>query len=349
MKIRPKILIVCPQEYWHKWDGETAISEHGIGGAELVAIKMAEYLSKQNWDVYFTCNCEKIKIWNDVTYFPLNKYNDFLKYNIIHTLIAYRFANSISYYNVERVILSVEDYKFFGQLPIVPDKFKYILCKSEWHKDILGGISHQLFPYLKILGNGIDIDRFDKQICNKTKNRFIYTTDPCRGLKNLLRMFPKIRNILPDATLHVFCDIEFTNYGKKKDLVKNIYETLQKTEGAVIYPWVSQDRLALEIKKSEYWVYPSDITETYSITALEMQLGRVHCIYRKFSGLTTTIGDRGYGIDADPANEEVDNLYLQAIEKINKREFNKLDIAEEWARTQTWNSIGERLNELIEF
>lgn len=343
---KPKILFACGA-YWHKWDGETVRSKNGIGGSELVAITMAEYLATKGWDVYFTCDCEKRKEYNGVKYFPLSEYILFLDENIVHTLIVYRIANLIKYTNVLNVLLSVEDVSFAGNLSIKQDIFKYMLCKSDWQLKLHEQHHPQLTPFLRVLGNGIHLERFDQAKPQKEKGRFIYTSDPTRGLNHLMRMFPKIRKFIPHATLHVFFDIEITDYRDRKPMVMELYNKLKKMKGVVMHPRVSQDELAVEIQKSEYWLYPTEFTETYCISALEMQAGRVHCIYRKLAGLESTVGERGIAVDFDPTNTSNDIHYLNAIKEVERGKFNKLDEAEAWARTQTWDAIGEQLDNMI--
>jgi hypothetical protein len=267
----------------------------------------------------------------------------FLEENVVHTLVVYRIANLIKYTNVLNVLLSVEDVSFGGNLSIKPDIFRYVLCKCDWQKALHDQHFPQLRPFLRTLGNGIHLSRFSNNVA-KERGRFIYTSDPTRGLNHLMRMFPKIRKMMKYATLHVFFDIEFTDYKDRRPMVMELYNQLKAMKNVVIHPRVSQDQLAIEIQKSEYWLYPTEFPETYCITALEMQMGRVHCIYRKLAALNEVVGDRGIGIDAEPTD---DAKYLSAVKKIMKGKFNKLDEAQAWAKDQSWDNIGEKMNAMI--
>ena len=76
-----------------------------------------------------------------------------------------------------------------------------------------------------VFPNGINIEKFGNGNGNgngnenrnenrnvnmivKKKYSFIYSSFPNRGLIHLLKMFPKIREKIPDAKLNVFCDTQ---------------------------------------------------------------------------------------------------------------------------------------------
>ena len=52
---------------------------------------------------------------------------------------------------------------------------------------------------------------------------------------------------------------------------------------------------------SEYWLYPCCFEETSCITAMEMLMSEVICLYYPIAGLTETMGD--YGIQVTHGNE----------------------------------------------
>jgi hypothetical protein len=61
------------------------------------------------------------------------------------------------------------------------------------------------------------------------------------------------------------------------------------------------DDLYHEMSTSEYWLYPTNFTETSCITALEMLMSEVICIYYPVAGLTNTMDK--YGIQVQPGTE----------------------------------------------
>jgi hypothetical protein len=104
--------------------------------------------------------------------------------------------------------------------------------------------------------------------------------------------------------------------------------------------------LKKEIAKAEYWIYASDYTETYCITALEMMMGRVKLIHNGTGNLGALIGDtRGTmieGLDADKI--------IQTIVNDNndpKPMSDKAAVANTFAMEQNWNTRVDEWIELI--
>jgi len=350
-----KIFLIACGGYWHKWDGNLLNSHRGIGGSELVAIKLAEYMSKQDgWRVVFCCDSEKESVINNVTYLPLHKYEAFIQSNLVETLYIYRLANMIRYHNVRNLYLSMEDVSFAGELVIKLGVMRHIICKSQWQQDIHLINQQALAPFLKVIGNGIEPARFlpdlslDALLEQKVKNRFIYSSCPTRGLRGALDIFKQVYVFCPDATFHVFVDLEIIDYGPNTDMVQKLCEELKWTPGVVLYPKVSQQRLAEEALKAEYWLYPCTFTETYCITAQEMQAAGVITLYKPLAAMATTIGDRGYSIDSLEPDQYVTilkELMCNPNKAGEKRE--RVRVAREWALGQTWDKVNGEIFEMV--
>jgi len=86
--------------------------------------------------------------------------------------------------------------------------------------------------------------------------------------------------------------------------------------------------------KAEYWIYSSDYTETYCITALEMMMGGVKIITNGTGNIKNLVTeDRGtlVGNDASEIWEAI------MMDKINPDTMTrKLVNASEFARKQNW-------------
>ena len=356
-----KILLIACGSYWHKWDGNLMNSHRGIGGSELVAIKMAEFVAKQpGWRVVFCCDSEKSSSINGVEYIPLHKYEGFIQANIIEVLYIYRLANMTRYSNVRNLYISMEDVSFGGELVLKIGVMKKLICKSPWQKDI-HCLSHPgLAPFLSVIGNGIDPARFlpgrDEEIlANKCKNRFIYSSCPTRGLRGALDIFKEVSKFAPDAEFHVFIDREIIDYGPNTQMVKSICEELANTKGVVLNPKVSQQRLAEEALKAEYWLYPCTFTETYCITAQEMQAAGVLCIYRPLAALSTTVGDRGFPIESSFEGMVCTNIepYVKLMKELicnpsmAEIKNTKFKMGREWALSQTWDKVNGEIFDMI--
>ena len=91
---------------------------------------------------------------------------------------------------------------------------------------------------------------------------------------------------------------------------------------------------------SEYWLYTNTFPETSCITAMEMLMSGVICLYYPLAGLVDTIGD--YGIKVDNGNE------IETI--MNLSEETKAELiknGKEYALTCSWKNRAKQWTNVI--
>jgi len=340
-----KKILVFGGYYYYKWDGNSINGETGLGGAETVAVRMSEELAKRNYNVILCCNTDKCNMINDVLYIPLSEYDNILRTQYIDYLYIFRHPDKLCYNNnIGKVILSIEDLMPVGnQLP-TSDKLS-LVCKTQWHKNFVGKYLPQVKDQIAIIGNGIDIDRFRFTLsCIKQEWRFIYSSCPTRGLHNLSRLWDTIKILIPDAELHVFVDFNCPYY-KPKHKIPELHKRLKSQDGVILHNRVSQKELAKQIMQSDIWLYPTSFQETFCITAVEMQMGNVLCIYTECGALPEIIGDRGIMLSVDPNKEENDINFIRIINNLKQGKINRnqyLQKAKKWSENITWENACEQ-------
>lgn len=340
---------------YRKW---TSDSLETLGGSEYSAVKLAEELAKKNATVIISCDCDEKFIKNGVEYIRISDYHIFLKSYIVDQLIVLRFSDYLTYsINIGSVYLWLQDVTHIGQGIELNNKLKKIVVLSNWHKQkFLEVISKDnpniisiIEPLITIIGNAIDMNRFDKiqsSISEKGKEkivdnenikkqmRFIYSSCPTRNLEEVVKIFSKIRKRYPYAELHIFSDFE-NSYAKTyfSEHNMNFKEEIQQIPGVFVNGRISQQELANEMMKSKYWLYlPTNFDETYCITALEMQCAHVIPITTSNGALEENISDRGFLLDSKIKASKI----LKIIESVENEEylFDKMD---SWTKEQTWN------------
>jgi predicted O-methyltransferase YrrM len=240
-------------------------------------------------------------------------------------------------------------------------KLKQIFCLTEWHVQYM----LQSFPQLKDIISpfyyGIDFSNFILTDNNKkVKNSFIYSSFANRGLLPLLQMWPKIYQKYPDASLHIYCDLEnkwLNDFHKQQIiLIKELFEKYNvNRNGMNIYyhGWVDKKTLANAWKSSEYWLYPCIFLETFCLTALEAALTKTLVISNGIGALENTVGNRGITIKGDPMTEDWQQSALENIFRImdtSSAYFRQSLINRnyEWASQLSWKNQAEKLlNEYI--
>jgi SAM-dependent methyltransferase len=357
---------------FNKWSG-SSIKTIGVGGSETYIIELARYIQKSGqFDVFVFCNCLEEENFEGVTYKPLSTYYSFIKQNYIHTCIVSRFSEYLPItFNgyIENVYLVVHDLTPSGNVIPIDNKLKKIFCLTEWHVEFFT----EIFPQLKNITvpfyYGIDFQRFKQSseeihMTIKEKYKFIYSSFPNRGLLQLLQMWPKIYEIQPLASLHLYCDIngEWVN-SVQKDMMNQIkelftlYNVEQNNMNIFYHGWVNKKVLSEAWLTSDIWFYPCTFKETFCLTALEAALSKTLVITNDLAALKNTVSDRGIIIKGDASQDEWQQKALIELKKYLEPEINNLkkefysDLIQqnyEWASSLSWESQSNKLlNEYI--
>ena len=336
------------------WTGRDILSK-GVGGSETYIIEMARYI-KKNFDVNVIvfCRCQQSDDFEGVLYYPIGDFHKFVSRNIVDHCIVSRFSNYIPvaiHSHVKNVHLVLHDLGPIGNVIPMHEKLKNVFCLTEWHKD------HFLksFPMLKDLTHsfhyGIDFAKFkvkEEENIRKIHYRFIYSSFPNRGLLVLLKMWDKIKQRIPYATLEIYSDVynKWANSVSPEEM-KEIQSYLWDENGVEKYysrgilyrSWVNKKRLAEGWKRASVWFYPCIFQETFCLTALEAAASKTLAISNNLAALNETVGDRGVMIEGDPTTQEWQDRALDKIEYIlnNKEEADKLiEKNYEWACEHSW-------------
>lgn len=131
----------------------------------------------------------------------------------------------------------------------------------------------------------------------KKKNSVGYFSAYYRGLECLLKMWPKIRLKVPDATLEVYYGWESwvglqgedDFYERMEDLFRDL-----KSSGVTVHGRVSHTELAKAMKRTQVWAYPTEFTEIHCITALKAQEAGCYPVTTNVGALAETVqcGDK---------------------------------------------------------
>jgi len=176
------------------------------------------------------------------------------------------------------------------------------VCQTQWHTDQYSGLYPPLKSKMVTINNGIELESFPETRV-KQKEKFVYTSRTERGLARILELWPQIVAIMPNATLsistyevfpcndderRIHANIESLN----REFPDNRIEHLGKLNPTQLYQLMST---------AEYWLYPTNWPETSCITAMEMMMSEVICLYHPLAGLTDTMN--GCGVKIVPGSE----------------------------------------------
>jgi glycosyltransferase involved in cell wall biosynthesis len=342
---KPTFVIHSGDDEFIIWDPENLINNNSsASGSEIMAVNISEQMAKIGFRCFVFGNFPfDRKVINNVEYIKYDMFIQFADNYIIDWLVISRSSSNIYYsHNVKKVYLWIHDTRissiyesYFIQYN--KEKFKKVLCLCNWHKNIIFENENIPIDKIQVTRNAINIQKFQGlENIKKQPFRFIYSSDPTRGLLKVLTLFPKIKEKYPVAELYIFCNKNFVT-NKEFNLINN-------TSGIIFSERVSQEQLIIEWKKSDIWFYPTHFTETYCITALEAQASEVLCVTSDIGSLPEIVAERGIIFKEDSTDEEILQKLFSILD--NQELKNKLLIkAKEWALKQDIESL---CNEWVE-
>ena len=300
--------------------------KRAVYGSEIAAIKLCEQAVKKYNSIVF-CTTDKIYEHNGVFYMPHNQINKIPK--IKHFIIS-RYIGvvcDIDFTNIENIYYIMHDARVHEHwrggiklpgmgLPLFNNfqhKFKKMIFVSEWQKDNFlefckkNGIEIDESK-ICIIGNGINIDNFKYKKVKKKNNRFIYCSDPSRGLHMLCEILTELQKIYKDITLDIY-------FGSLPEDIRQNY--VNKYNWIKFNGKIPNEQMSLEFSKSDFWLYPNiNSHETFCISCIEAMCGGNVVITRDFSALPNLVKDKGFLIPEDLKGNDLKNYTVNTIRHI---------------------------------
>lgn len=272
-----RIAFVVPGALWD-WNA-TTVKTQGMGASEKSIVQMAEALSDAGYSVEVYGPVPYAEVNNGVRYWPLVQ----LRHANVTKIIISRspgfapVADNMIGKNV-RKILWLQD-AFYPDLNAeVAEKYEKIVVVSQWHAEAMHQLHGVPLDKMEVIYNPVDPALYRTGTARKN-DHFIYCSSPDRALIPLLRMWPKILEKLPNATLDIFYGwrgCEKLGMGTNADWTKRYqearreFETLRYQKGVTVRDMVSPNELARTFCYAGVWLYPvPEFTETCCTAALE--------------------------------------------------------------------------------
>ena len=301
-----------------RFDGST-IHTRGLGGSESALYYMARGLAARGYSVRVFNKCETPGIYDNVEYADLVDYYLFRKFNRCRVFISSR--SFTPFYDpppADRMALWLHDtpavWHFEEEDPSKIDFSRVlILTLSEWHTgEWMQALSLGRENFY-ITRNGYDHTVFEDLPTQRDRYKLLYTSRPIRGLEPLLDMFPRIRERLPQAHLHVY-----TYALSKKD--REIEAFIHKAEqpGVHLHDPIGKRALAEEMATAGLLTYPSIFKETSCISAIEAQAAGLPIVSTALAALKETVAHNETGIllEGDGRSQEYQDAYVDTVVRL---------------------------------
>ena len=313
-----------------------------ISGSEYMAINLGKEFLKMGYKVIIIGSFEDKDssvdhqgIVDNIQYIDYKYFSDFALRYVIDYLFVSRFTSNLLYYdNIKNVYLWVHDV-----LPIMDaskcfqihkTKFKGVIAVSNWQKNNIVNKLNTPEDRIIVSRNAIYPERFLNKNIEKKPYRFIYTSDPSRGLSNLIDVLPRIKERYPLTTLYIFAISE--------NIDDNTMNKIKELDYVFLNTRLSQDEIANEFLKSDIWFYPTDFKETYCITAVEAMCSKCLVCTINLGALKEIVMGKGILCDYPINNNKMLNKIFFVLEKPYLKEM-FIEKAYNWAIEQTFDKL----------
>jgi glycosyltransferase involved in cell wall biosynthesis len=182
---------------------------------------------------------------------------------------------------------------------------------------------------IKALADGQSFGRFEpsgdgtysRRHYTRNPHRLMYASSPDRGLEYLLKFFPRIRELVPDAELHVcygFDNIEKVIARAAHPIVAQNRDRIvhmMDQPGVFHYGRLGQTEVLKNWFESAVWCHPSNFGETSCITCMDAQACGAIPVTRALWAIAENV-DFGYFIEGDTREPLVQALYVRQVAEL---------------------------------
>lgn len=343
---------------WEKWC-PTTVDAVGIGGSEMAAITMARLLVERGCRVrvYSDCGVYGEGVYDGVEYRIHEKFHDLDCDVLVVSRNCMALSPDIRVRAKVKYMWTHDVYPMSASHELISHASR-ILALSQWHKgNILNYLPYVQEDQITVTRNGIEFDRFDKYVdFPRNPHKVVCSSSFDRYLLSLLQMWPRIRERVNDAELHLFYGFynwEKASAGNTEQLaliekLKGMVASL-KDQGVVMHGRVNQDTLAREFMTAGVWLYPTWFSETSCITAMEAQYAGLPAITSTIAALNETVGSMGTRIEGDWLSQSYQDKFIAAAVTalLDTSEEHRRQLREDARKRFPWSAVADSWVEMF--
>lgn len=231
----------------------------GLGGSEQAVVELSKAWAAKGVSVCVYGNVYPCKE-DGVEYRSVQDFDPSVHYK---TLILWRSfgASVLPLISADRILVDLHDIprKEFFPTELVERKKATLCVKSKFHRSLLSHLSDACFF---VQPNGLKtslLETYRPVVSRREPHRFIWTSSYDRGLPEFLQGgWPRIRELIPEATLHLYYGYDLC----PPDVQRDLRTLLKSVEGHVVdHGRVDAIELAKARWASTYHVYVTEFPE----------------------------------------------------------------------------------------
>lgn len=173
--------------------------------------------------------------------------------------------------------------------------------------------------------NGVNVEAIEQAEAEvspeeRRPRRLIWTSSPDRGLKEVLDIFERAREIVPDLELAIFYGMDNIDRICEGDRTRwpwvqswRQFDRANAMPGVTWHGRIGQEELKRELFRSGIWLYPTWFSETSCISCMEAQACGCIPITRPFWAVGHNVRFGGVFIEGEPAEPLVKARYVATL------------------------------------
>lgn len=338
-------------------------AEQGIGGSEISAIEMSLRLAARGHDV--TCYTRAPETpfdperggvhWRDLSEADLSEDGLWVIYRSPSTGLQCKPAPGRRYF------LVCQDVYYADWTPEAVAAFDRIFALCPDHQAYIEERDPTVKGRIVLSSNGVNVEAIEAVEAEgipRNPKRIIWLSSPDRGLKEVLDIFERARELVPDLELSIFygmnaidsiCGGDRTRYPWVKSWQQ--YYRANSMSGVTWHGRTGQTDLKRELLGSGIWLYPTWFSETSCIACMEAQACGAIPITRPFWAVGWNVRHGGVFVEGDPNEPLIKARYVAALvaiasdpdgqEAIRARMMPRARVDFDWDRwAEQWELLG---------
>lgn len=322
---KPTVHVYSPNRI-HPWN-YLDVFVRGIGGSETAAVEMAMRFAKRGYEVFHYSDLPKDDPdfepewegvhWRDLADADLDAMGQWYIFR------APEVGLQIKSIPGRRYVLVCEDIWYPTWTSEAVAAFDRIFALCPAHRDDMIKRDPTVKDKVLLSSNGINVEAIEAaeaEAPERNPKRLIWTSSPDRGLKEVLDIFERAREYVPDLALDIFYGLDNILTICGGDRTRYPWsESFALQDRALVMPGVTwrgrigQTELKRELFASGIWLYPTWFSETSCISCMEAQACGVIPITRPFWAVGHNVRFGGVFIDGQPDEPLIKARYVAAV------------------------------------
>ena len=325
---------------WEMWNLDSPTNT-GLGGSETCAIQLARMAASRGHEVkmfgeHARHEQEGIKLIPYREFEPQAEYFDlFIASRSLWPVTSDLRVGKTLVWAHDTGLLSGKDIGTTQRALV--DKF---ICLSPWHARYFAAHHGLDETEIAVIPNGLGAEFLPPpDLSPKVFGRLMWSSNPDRGLGNLLAMLPRWQQKVPELHVEVYYGFQTWEAIARRNndtaslrTIDALREQMASMPGVRFHDRVSQRELAAAWRRAYLWCYPTNYHETYCLSAKEAQASGTPIVCTNLAALETTVGAAGLRIDGDAHSLPVQSRFGQAVTALCRdreiwEEYSRLSLA----------------------